>query len=238
MWLFSGKTSLERSGIFLGFTDWHSHILPGVDDGVRTMDESLAILRRYEELGVKVVWLTPHIMEDVPNTTAHLRQRFAELKSAYKGSIVLHLAAENMLDSLFEERLAKNDLLPLGEGDGHLLVETSYYNPPMNFHDLLERIKQNGYTPVLAHPERYTYMEQSDYRQLKSMGVLFQLNIFSLIGYYSPIVKKKAEWLLTNKFYDICATDIHNIEYLDDPIATEIRRSLLQTLQEITHKSV
>ena len=115
LWPFRKRISLQDSGIFSGFTDWHSHILPGVDDGVRTMGESLEILRLYEKLGVRSVWLTPHIMEDIPNTTAHLRKRFAELQASYSGSVELHLAAENMLDGLFEERLEKNDLLPLGE---------------------------------------------------------------------------------------------------------------------------
>ena len=72
MWFFKKR---EKQNIIklIGFTDYHSHILPGVDDGVQTMDESLEILRLYEEQGIKSVWLTPHIMEDIPNTTAHLR---------------------------------------------------------------------------------------------------------------------------------------------------------------------
>lgn len=103
---------------------------PDVDDGVQTMDEALQILGEYERLGVKEVWLTPHIMEDMPNTTQHLRARFVELQSAYQGNIALNLASENMLDNLFEERLNKNDLLPIGKAGKHLLVETSYFNPP------------------------------------------------------------------------------------------------------------
>lgn len=121
---------MAESGFFHGFTDWHSHILPGVDDGVQTMEEALEILAKYDELGVKEVWLTPHIMEDIPNTTQHLKERFAELRAAYKGNVILHLAAENMLDNLFEERLEKDDLLSIGEKGDHLLVETSYFNPP------------------------------------------------------------------------------------------------------------
>lgn len=238
MFFFNKRISLKDSGVFDGFTDWHCHILPGVDDGVQTMEESLDILRRYEELGVKVVWLTPHIMEDVPNTPYFLRQRFEELKSAYKGSIVLHLAAENMLDSLFEKRFARKDILPLGNDRHHLLVETSYFNPPMGFTDKLSRIKQSGYYPVLAHPERYTYMEHSEYRQLKSMGVLFQLNVFSLVGFYGPEVKKKAEWLLTNELYDLCGTDIHNIEYLDEPLKCKISKKLIEPLHNIVVASI
>ena len=216
MWPFKKRISLKDSGIFEGFTDWHSHILPGVDDGVQTMDEALEILRLYEELGVKTVWLTPHIMEDMPNTTAHLRERFAELQAAYTGPITLHLASENMLDNLFDERLDKNDLLPLGENGDHLLVETSYFSPPMGLSNILLRIKAKGYYPVLAHPERYVYMDSADYRQLKDMGVKFQLNIFSLAGMYGTEAKKKAERLLTNGNCELTGSDCHRRAALED----------------------
>ena len=100
MWPFNRYKIFRKKLITPGFIDWHSHILPGVDDGVQTMEDSLAILRRYEELGVAEVWLTPHIMEDIPNTTDELRQRFAELQSAYTGHVQLHLGVENMLESI------------------------------------------------------------------------------------------------------------------------------------------
>ena len=125
MWSFNKRISLKDSGIFQGFTDWHCHLLPDVDDGVQTIDESLQLLSFYEQLGIKEVWLTPHVMEDMPNTTKELKERFMELKATYRGSIMLYLATENMLDNLFEERLAKNDVLPLGKDGKHLLVETS-----------------------------------------------------------------------------------------------------------------
>ena len=210
MW-FLKKREKQNIIKLIGFTDYHSHILPGVDDGVQTMDEALEIIRLYEELGEKAVWLTPHIMEDIPNTTAHLRDRFAELQAAYTGGVQLHLAAENMLDNLFGERLEKNDLLPLGENSDHLLVETSYFSPPMGLSNILFRIKAKGYYPVLAHPERYVYMSESDYRQLIDMGVKFQLNLFSLTGAYGKTTKKKAEWLMKNKFYHLCGSDIHQL---------------------------
>lgn len=209
MWPFKKKCSLADSGIFQGFTDWHSHILPGVDDGVRTMDEALEILALYERLGVKAVWLTPHVMEDVPNTTEHLKERFAELQATYKGSVHLHLAAEYMLDNLFQERLDNGDLLPLGEKKDWLLVETSYYNPPANMSGLLERIKAKGYYPVLAHPERYIYMSGDDYGKLKERGVRLQLNISSLTNMYGSTIRKKAISLLQAGLYDLAGTDTH-----------------------------
>ena len=205
---------MER-GFFKGFTDWHSHILPGVDDGVQTMEEALQILKKYEELGVKEVWLTPHIMEDIPNTTAHLKERFNELRAAYQGHVTLHLASENMLDNLFEERLEKNDLLPIGKNKDHLLVETSYFNPPMGLYDILQHIQAKGYYPILAHPERYIYMEQEDYRKLKAMGIKLQLNIPSLTGIYGKEAQKKSEWLAEQNMYDLKGMDLHKIGLLD-----------------------
>ncbi len=214
MWPFRKKLTLEESGFFRGFTDWHSHILPGTDDGVQTMEESLQILTEYERLGVKEVWLTPHIMEDIPNTTARLRERFAELQTVYQGKVILHLASENMLDNLFEKRLAQDDLLPLGEDDNHLLVETSYFNPPMGLQNILMRIKTKGYHPVLAHPERYIYMDEHEYNRLKSMGIKFQLNLLSLHGIYGKEAQKKAQRLQKAGMYEYIGTDLHRLEVL------------------------
>ena len=216
MFGFRKKQTWEQSGFFRGFTDWHCHILPGVDDGVQTMDEALEILAEYERLGVKEVWLTPHVMEDIPNSTDGLRERFAELQAAYKGKVELNLASENMLDRLFEERLQKDDLLPWGKDGKHLLVETSYFNPPMGLNNILLRIKAKGYYPVLAHPERYIYMRRDEYERLKSMDIKFQLNLFSLTGLYGKDVQKKANDLLKAGMYDYTGTDLHRREVLQN----------------------
>lgn len=216
MFGFRKRQTLAQSGFFRGFVDWHCHILPGVDDGVQTMDEALHILAAYERLGIREVWLTPHIMEDIPNPTARLRERFAELLAAYKGNVVLNLAAENMLDKLFEERLEQGDLLPLGKDGKHLLVETSYFNPPMGLDDILRRIQAKGYYPLLAHPERYIYMEENDYARLKSMHIKFQLNLFSLMDLYGKEVRKRAKELQSKGMYDYIGTDLHRIAVLNN----------------------
>lgn len=195
MWLFGRKRLLAESGIFQEFTDWHTHILPGVDNRVRTKLEALDILALYETLGVKAVWLTPHVMEDVPNTTTGLKECFDELKAAYDGNIRLHLSAEYMLDNLFKERLNENDMLSLGERGDILLMGTSCYNPTGNLHGILDEIKSKGFYPVLAHPERYTYMEKKDYRILKRAGVRFQLNLFFQTGLYGKKARTKVRWL-------------------------------------------
>ncbi len=213
MLFFKKKKSLQRRGVLIGMTDWHSHILPSVDDGIQSMKESLATLDFYGQIGIKEVWLTPHIMEDIPNTPEHLHSVFEELCSLYKGDIKLNLAAENMLDNLFYENLKKGNLMTIGPQRDHLLIETSYFNPPMSMENTLKAIMSEGIYPVLAHPERYFYMTDKDYRKYKDMGVKFQLNLPSLTGSYGSEVRKKAEYLQKNGYYDYSGTDLHSLEY-------------------------
>lgn len=212
MFFFNTKKKLIDTGILQGATDWHCHILPGVDDGIPNMEYSIKALRYYESIGISDVWLTPHIMEDIPNQIADLRKRFEELKAAYSGSVNLHLAAENMIDNLFYDRLAKREFLPIGAEGDHLLVETSYFQPPINLYDTLQQILDIGYRPILAHPERYAYMEQADYDRLKRMMVKLQLNIVSLVGGYGPAAQEKALALLDKGYYDFYGSDLHRLD--------------------------
>lgn len=238
MWPFSKNKSLSESAVFAGFTDWHSHILPGVDDGVMAMSDSLEILRRYEELGISRVWLTPHVMEDFPNTPGKLQERFEELQDAYKGNIELHLGSENMLDSLFEERLEKNEFQPIGSKGSHLLVETSYVNPPYAMEEMIDRAQRLGYTLILAHPERYRYMEESDYRKWKEMGLLFQSNLISFVGGYGETACRKAEWLLKEGMVDLLGSDIHRLNFFEKGIRQGSKKStVIEALEVIGKKS-
>ena len=123
----------------------------------------------------------------------------------------LALAAEYMLDNLFEERLEKDDLLPLEEGKRYLLVETSYFNPPMGLLSILQRIQKKGYHPLLAHPERYEYMQMMDYKTLKKSQISFQLNIPSLVGMYGKHIEKKAKILLKAGMCDLGGNDVHSL---------------------------
>lgn len=212
MFFFNTKKKLIDIGVFQGATDWHSHILPSVDDGISSMEHAIKTLKYYEKIGISDVWFTPHIMEDIPNQTADLRKRFEELQTAYDGSVKLHLAAENMIDNLFNERLANRDLLPIGTKGDHLLVETSYFQPPLNLYDTLQKIQEIGLQPILAHPERYAYMEQVDYDRLKQMKVKLQLNLGSLVGGYGPGAQEKSLMLLTKGYYDFYGSDLHRLD--------------------------
>lgn len=208
------KQSLLSSGVLQGCVDRHSHILFGVDDGVATIEESLDVLSFMESAGITELWCTPHIMEDVPNTTEGLKQRFAELQQAYKGNIRLHLAAEYMLDTLFEERFSKGDLLTME--DETILVETSTWNPPPSLYDTFRNLLKAGYRPLFAHPERYRYMNEASYENLNRMGVHMQLNLASLTGFYGETAKNRAKYILENGWYNAIGSDCHRIRSLKE----------------------
>lgn len=209
-WPFEKKYSISGSGLLNGCTDWHSHILPSVDDGVKYMEDSLKILDFYEKEGVSEVWFTPHIMADTPNETEFLCSKFDKFKALYKGRIKIHLSAEHMIDRLFEQRLEDDDLLPYD--DKCLLVETSYLNPPLNLWDIFDQIHSKGYYPILAHPERYVYMEEDDYKRLKKMDVEFQLNLLSVVGMYGREAQGKALTMLRKGYYQRCGSDVHRFD--------------------------
>ena len=213
--LFSSNISLSESGVLQGAVDRHSHILYGVDDGISTLEESLSALKREEELGVAEVWCTPHVMEDVPNTSESLKARFAELLAAYKGNLKLHLAAEYMIDTVFEERLSNLDFLTME--DNMVLVETSTWSPPFDLLNQLRELQKNGYNPLLAHPERYRYMTKEDYMELIRLGVRMQLNLPSIVGYYGKTAQKKASWLLDKDMYSAIGSDCHKVKAFGEP---------------------
>ena len=221
------KYSLAESGVLSGSVDAHSHILFGVDDGAAHREDALSMLEYEESLGVREVWCTPHIMEDVPNRTEVLKERFELLTSLYKGNIKLHLAAEYMLDTLFMERLKQRDLLL--HRDGLLLIETSANNPPLNLFDSLSLVRMAGITPLLAHPERYRYLQKPDYEKLVSDGVKLQLNLASLTGYYGLTAQGKAEWLLENDMYSTFGSDCHRVKGIMEQYS---RKSLTKKIVE------
>ena len=229
--LFNPKRSLIESGILKGSTDRHSHILYGVDDGIKTPEDSLEVLKFQESLGVKEVWCTPHIMEDVPNTTEALKARFEELKSIYRGPIRLHLAAEYMIDTVFESRLEAGDLLTME--DDTLLMETSTIAPPYDLKGSLRDAMSKGYRPLFAHPERCRFLEVKDCEELVGMGVRLQLNIASLTGYYGHSCRTKAETILKKGLYSAYGSDCHRVKTINEQysrkeISKEIMKHLLQ----------
>ncbi len=200
-------------------TDLHSHLIPGIDDGVKTLNESIELLQALQELGFKKVITTPHVMHHrYPNKTEEIMKGLlfvrAELKK-HKMSIKVEVAAEYYLDEYFLRLLKQRDILTFN--NNHVLFEMSYTNKPVNLEAIIYEIKVAGYQPVLAHPERYFFLHNdfAYYKKLKEMGVLFQVNINSFSGYYSKDVKKVAMKIAEEGLIDFLGSDIHKLRHFE-----------------------
>lgn len=203
-----------------GFVDIHSHLLPGIDDGAKDLNDSISLIKKMSEYGIKNFITTPHILGDVyPNTPKIIRKKLKivkdELINQGLKDIKITAAAEYMLDEHFLE-LIENDKEILTLKDNYVLVEMSYFSPPYNLYDILFQLQLKGYKPILAHPERYvTYHNNfNEYYKLKKSGCLFQLNLLSLTKNYGVGVLKTLEKLLKENLYDFTGSDVHHLNHL------------------------
>ncbi|MFT4666659.1 MAG: protein-tyrosine phosphatase [Ulvibacter sp.] len=208
---------LKKKGINTGFRlsfkrDIHAHLIPGVDDGPQTMEESLKLIQGFQKLGFSHLTATSHIYyQYYPNEKSKLIDAFTELKKAmvvYGIDIEIDLAAEYFLDDHFKKLLLEKELLPIA--NDYLLVEMPFVAPPPNVYEYFFDIQISGYKPILAHPERYMYLTTSDYEKLLDFGCQFQLNLLSLTGYYGKAVEKRAFTLLEKGWIHAFGSDIHN----------------------------
>lgn len=197
--------------------DMHSHLLVGIDDGCQKYEESLEIIKRLQGLGYKKLIATPHIMSDTYKNTPEIilkkRDELREELAKNNIDIEVEAAAEYYIDEWFEAEYKKNKLLTFGKN--YLLVETGFMAKPMNLDQILFDLQMEGYTVILAHPERYQYIiDKPEYaNELADKGILLQMNIMSLSGYYSPHIKKTAEYLIDNKLLSFVGSDIHNLRH-------------------------
>ena len=219
-----------------GFVDIHSHLLPGIDDGAKDMDTSIALLLKMASYGIKNFITTPHVLGNVyPNSSEVIRQQLVAVKKELEKrkikGISIQAAAEYMLDEEFSALLDQKDILVLK--DNYILVEMSYFSAPINLYELLFKIQLKGYKPVLAHPERYNFYHTDfkNYYKLKQAGCLFQLNLLSLTDQYGKGVQKTSEKLLKENLYDFVGTDTHHQNHLEllPKIGTK------KTLEKIKH---
>lgn len=207
---FTGKKNILHTGLLEKMGDIHCHLLPGVDDGVKTEDEAIDSFIALREMGVRSFILTPHVMEEISNNTRTvLEGHFNCFLSKVPEGVEVRLAAEYMLDANFLTHM-KDGLLSMG--DNFVLVETSYLSPPPEMQDMIYEILLNGYQPILAHPERYVYMTDKDYVRWKQAGCKFQLNLLSLSGYYGRSALLSARKLIKKGFYDFVGSDFHNLK--------------------------
>ncbi len=238
MW-FTKKTTLDQ--VIDNVVDIHNHVLPSLDDGAADLDVTLQMLDWYQKLGFKKVIPTPHTMLDYyGNDTQTINDCFVHTRNAQKvagtyDSLLSHAASEYMMDDGFERLIDENKLLFLSKKN--LLVEFSYFQKPHNTHDLVFKMRSTEIIPILAHPERYRYINGlSSFEKLKDMGFDFQLNILSLTGHYGKDAFAKAKLLLQHGLYDFCGTDAHRPEHLE-LLATQKVDEKLVILTEVLWKN-
>ena len=200
--------------------DMHSHLIPGIDDGSKSMEESIDLVRRLAGYGLEKIITTPHIMSEYyRNTPEIIKMGLEDLRKVVKQEgifIEIDAAAEYYMDEIFLEKVKEGQPM-LTFGDNYILVETGFINKPQMLLDIIFHLEMAGYKPILAHPERYQYliMDKKLQEELFERKLLFQVNLLSFTGFYSKQVKDFAEVLVEKGVVALLGTDCHNPRYLD-----------------------
>lgn len=199
-------------------TDIHSHILYDVDDGSRTIEESIELLQRMYDVGFRNVIFTPHYIEgsDYKCVNKEKREKFSKLKEELENrriNINIYLGNEIFINENIHELIEKDEIHTLNDTN-YILVEFPFHNQVINVEDIIYELTVKGYTPIIAHPERYSYF-QDNYKEvdrLRKEGFLFQGNYSSILGYYNKESEKLLKYMLKKGYIDFLATDIHRKE--------------------------
>ena len=229
---------------FRGFIDIHNHILPGIDDGAANVEDSLLLISKFSEIGIKNFIATPHVMNDYyPNNPEIINEALDKVKQALEEQdmhdINISAAAEYMMDQSFLDMIDEQQLLCLKEN--YVLVEMSYFQPPINLNEILFRLQTQQYKPVLAHPERYVYFHSSNldrYEELKRRGCYFQINALSLVGHYGTNIQKACFDLLDKDLVDFIGTDTHQLRHLEKLSSLDISEKRFNQLAPIVAKTI
>ena len=216
-WLFGNKKEVDFSYIK---TDIHSHLIPGIDDGAASMRESVYLIRGLYELGYKKLIITPHVrFGSFDNDTSEFDSRLEEVKQALVQEDIpmeLSVGAEQTIDEGFPEQFRRGKLKHFGKNKS-LLIEFPFNDMPIRIKDTIFELQSAGYNLILAHPERYFHLmndeKMIDY--LHDSGVLFQMNILSLVDFYDKITRKFAQWLIKKDYIDLVGTDLHHKVHLE-----------------------
>ncbi|MFK7808452.1 MAG: tyrosine-protein phosphatase [Saprospiraceae bacterium] len=242
MFNFFKKSPARKADFSFLQTDIHSHLIPGIDDGSKTIEESIDLIRQLMDLGYRKIITTPHIMgEYYPNTPERIETGLVELIKALekeKIDIEISVAAEYNLDDFFDNLLKENKRL-LTFSENHLLVELSTFAPPSNVFDTIFQLKAKGYQPILAHPERYLYYEKdfAKFEKLKEMGCYFQVNLLSLAGHYGKGQKLLGIKLLEKGYVEFLGTDLHRERHIEKISKVYEDRKVAKLLDKLTFRN-
>ena len=210
--LFKSKPTLKEL-IPKDFVDIHSHILPGIDDGAKNINESIKLISEMKGFGFSKIIGTPHTYKNLyNNTNESITNSFNLIKSKHPQDLNISFASEYFIDENLIKQAENKSLLTLKSN--YVLIETGFKFMPLNIFEVIFQLQLNGYRAVLAHPERYHFFSMKDFLKLKKNGVLFQINMFSLIGYYGQETLNLANKLLKNNLIDYIGSDVHNLQQL------------------------
>jgi tyrosine-protein phosphatase YwqE len=193
--------------------DMHSHLIPGIDDGVDTVEHSVLVIKELMAQGYKKIITTPHIMFDsFRNSRETILPGLDLVREALRKEnidIEIEAAAEYYLDEQFLDLIKSNNLMSFGKN--YVLIETNYMHASPLLNKAIFDLKMAGYRPILAHPERYVYLYDhfEKFEEIYERGVLFQVNLFSLAAYYSPKSREMSEMMIEKNMVDFIGTDIH-----------------------------
>jgi protein-tyrosine phosphatase len=217
------------------YIDIHSHLLPGIDDGAKDMDDTHFLINSLKEMGFSKFITTPHTFSGIwDNTKSGIEIVGEETISILKNSnfnLPIQVASEYLLDDHFVSLFKRGEILTLK--DNFVLVEMSYINPPIHLYDIIFDLQIAGYIPVLAHPERYSFYHKNfdEYQKLKNAGCLFQLNLLSVVGYYGGEVAEAAKKLLNAGLINYVGSDVHHKKHIES-FAKAVVLKDLQALKE------
>ncbi len=237
--LFNKKVSADLS--FIG-ADMHSHLLPALDDGLQTMEQTIEFVSGLHQLGYSKLICTPHIISDIhPNSPQTILPRLKEVQkqiAAHNIPVQIEAAAEYLVDMDFEELLRNNEPL-LTFGSNYILIEMSFIAPSPNIESAIFELCIKGLQPVMAHPERYVYFHDSfdKYQRLIDLGCILQVNLLSLSGYYGGYVKKAAEKLIKNNMVQFVGTDMHHEKHKEALMNLATKKEFYQLLQSVDLKN-
>jgi protein-tyrosine phosphatase len=237
--IFNKKVSFRIGEVLQA--DMHSHILPGIDDGAPDVETSLQLIQGLIALGYKKLIATPHIISDIhPNTPETIRAAFDQLQEALRESqisIPIFYAAEYMLDENFLNLVNGGKLLCIH--DQIVLIETMFMDSPPNLEHILFQMQTHGYQPLLAHPERYHYLDKNFTRldPFRDRNCLLQCNALSFVGYYGKREQEMALRMLDAGIIDFIGSDMHHTRHLKNMQHFTVPSKVARQLEAVNYKN-
>lgn len=238
MFGFYKKKKVLKDIIPNDFVDIHSHLLYGLDDGAKSIEDTKFLIQELQNIGFAQFITTPHTTPLVwENTKEGIVNQYEKVLGELSlNSSSLRVASEYLMDDSFLKRLETEKLLTLK--NNYVLVEMSYINPPIQLYEIILELNSQGYQPVLAHPERYNFYKNDygSFKRLKQAGCLFQMNLLSATGYYGSGITEVADYLLKENMYDFVGSDVHHKKHLE-AFSSKIQLKNVDVLEKLVHKN-